>query len=124
MTNYWKLEKDITIVKGKTWQAKFRWLSASCKGKTKVPVDLTAYEAANFVIREHVEDSAVLLTLTVGAGITLGGADGTITIDMTATQASSLTVGDNVYELELIDGATVIGFATGKAVVYEEVARA
>jgi hypothetical protein len=42
---------------------------------------------------------------------------------MTATQASNLTAGDNVYEIELNLGYTYIAFATGKAKVYEEIAR-
>jgi hypothetical protein len=74
------------------------------------------------VIRECAKDSASLLTLTAGSGITLG-ADGTIEIEMTATQAANLTAGDNVYEIELSQGYLVIAFATGKAKVYEEIAR-
>jgi len=121
MTNYWRLERDIDIVQGKTWTAKFRYLTKSCKGKSNVPVDLSGF-GANMVIRECAKDSASLLTLTAGDGITLG-ADGTIEIEMTATQAANLTAGDNVYEIELVNGSDVIAFATGKAKVYEEIAR-
>lgn len=121
MTNYWRLERDIEIVQGKTWTAKFRYLTKSCNGKSNVPVDLSSH-GATMVIRECAEDSASLLTLTVGSGITLGS-DGTIEIVMTATQASNLTAGDNVYEIELSLGYTYIAFATGKAKVYEEIAR-
>jgi hypothetical protein len=121
MTNYWRLERDIDIVQGKTWTAKFRYLTKSCKGKSNVPVNLSGY-GASMVIRECVNDSATLLTLTSGSGITLGS-DGTIEITMTATQASNLTAGDNVYEIELSLGYTYIAFATGKAKVYEEIAR-
>lgn len=122
MTNYWRLEKDIEIVQGKTWTAKFRYLTKSCNGKTNVPFDLTGY-GANMVIRECAKDSATLLTLTSGNGITLGGTDGTIEIEITATQASNLTAGDNVYEIELYHGYTYIAFATGNAKVYQEIAR-
>ena len=121
MTNYWRLERDIEIVQGKTWVAKFRYLTKSCKGKSNVPVNLSGY-GATMVIRECAKDSASLLTLTAGSGITLG-ADGTIEITMTATQASNLTAGDNVYEIELSQGYTYIAFATGQAKVYEEIAR-
>jgi hypothetical protein len=121
MTNYWRLERDIEIVQGKTWTAKFRYLTKSCKGKSNVPVNLSGY-GASMVIRECAKDSASLLTLTAGSGITLG-ADGTIEIVMTATQASNLTAGDNVYEIELNNGPVAIAFATGKAKVYEEIAR-
>jgi hypothetical protein len=122
MTNYWRLERDIEIVQGKTWTAKFRYLTKSCKGKSTVPVNLSGY-GANMVIRECAKDSAALLTLTSGGGITLGGTAGTIEIEITATQASNLTAGDNVYEIELYQGYTYIAFATGKAKVYQEIAR-
>ena len=75
------------------------------------------------VIRECANDSAALLTLTSGSGITLGGTAGTIELEITATQASNLTAGDNVYEIELYQGYTYIAFATGKAKVYQEIAR-
>lgn len=122
MTNYWRLEKDIEIVQGKTWTAKFRYLTKSCNGKSNVPVNLTGY-GANMVIRECAGDSATLLTLTSGNGITLGGVLGTIEITITATQASNLTAGDNVYEIELYQGYTYIAFAKGNAKVYQEIAR-
>jgi hypothetical protein len=122
MTNYWRLERDIDIVQGKTWTAKFRYLTKSCKGKSNVPVDLSSY-GATMVIRECAKDSASLLTLTSGSGITLGGSAGTIEIEITATQAANLTAGDNVYEIEIYQGYTYIAFATGKAKVYQEIAR-
>ena len=121
MTNYWRLERDIEIVQGKTWTAKFRYLTKSCKGKSNVPVNLSGY-GANMVIRECAKDSATLLTLTEASGIALGS-DGTIEIEITAAQAANLTVGDNVYEIELTNGPTVIAFATGTAKVYQEIAR-
>lgn len=122
MTNYWRIERDIEIVQGKTWTAKFRYLTKSCNGKTNVPFDLSGY-GANMVIRECANDSAALLTLTSGSGITLVGTAGTIEIEITATQAANLTAGDNVYEIELYQGYTYIAFATGKAKVYQEIAR-
>jgi hypothetical protein len=120
MTNYWRIERDIEIVQGKTWTAKFRWSVKSCKGKTSIPIDLSAY-TAKFVIRETAENSASLLEISDGNGITLG-ADGTIEVTITATQAANLTVGENVWELELQTGTTVIAFGHGVANVYQEVA--
>lgn len=122
MTNYWRIERDIDIVQGKTWTAKFRYLTKSCNGKTNVPFDLTSY-GATMVIRECANDSTALLTLTSGNGITLGGTAGTIDITITATQAANLTAGENVYEIELYQGYTYTGFATGKANVYQEIVR-
>jgi hypothetical protein len=120
MTNYWRLERDIEIVQGKTWTARFRYLIKSSNGKSNVPVNLSGY-GATMVIKELADDNVSLLTLTSGSGITLGS-DGTIEITITATQAAGLTAGTNVYEIELSQGYTFIAFATGKAKVYAAVA--
>jgi hypothetical protein len=121
MTNYWRLERDIEIVQGKTWTAKFRYLTKSCKGKSNVPINLSGY-GVNMVFKECTKDSASLLVLTKNNGIFLGS-DGTIEILITPAQTYSLTAGENVYEIELTQGADFIAFATGKAKVYEEIAR-
>ena len=123
MTNIWKLQRDIEIVQGKTWEAKFRYLSLCSAGRKPVAVNLDTY-TARMVVRECAEDSALLLDLTTeNGGITLGGATGTIDIDATPTQTSNLTAGDGVYEIELYVGSDVIGFATGNVKVYQEIVR-
>jgi len=123
MTNYWRLVRDIEIVQGKTWQAKFRYLSKCSSGRKPAPINLTGY-TAKMVIREKATDSASMLELTTGSGITLGGTAGTIQADITATQAgTNLTAGTGVYEIELYNGATTIGFATGNATIYQEIVR-
>lgn len=123
MTNIWRLQKDIEVVQGKTWEAKFRYLTRCSSGRKPSPMDLSSY-TARMVVRECAEDSALLLNLTTeNGGITLGGATGTIDIDATPTQTSNLTAGDGVYEIELYTGSDVIGFATGKVKVYQEIIR-
>jgi hypothetical protein len=123
MTNIWKVQRDIEIVQGKTWEAKFRYLSRCSSGRKPVAVNLTGY-TARMVVRECAEDSALLLDLTTeNSGITLGGPNGTIEIEATPTQTSNLTAGDGVYEIELYVGSDVIGFATGKTKVYQEIVR-
>ena len=123
MTNEWRLERDIVVVRGKTWTASFRYLSRCSAGRKPSPIDLSAYTAA-MTIRDNVEDSATQITLTTsGGGITLG-ADGTIEILMTATQTrDNLTVGTGVYEITLTTGTTIIAFAHGNATIYEGVIR-
>lgn len=122
MTNIWRLQKDIEIVQGKTWEAKFRYLSRCSSGRKPSPMDLSSY-TARMVVRECAEDSASLLDLTTeNGGITLS-ASGLIEIEATPTQTSNLTAGDGVYEIELYTGSDVIGFATGKVKVYQEIVR-
>ena len=122
MTNIWRLQKDIEIVQGKTWEAKFRYLTRCSSGRKPSPMDLSSY-TARMVVRECAEDSASLLDLTTENGGIALSASGLIEIEATPTQTSNLTVGDGVYEIELYTGSDVIGFATGKVKVYQEIVR-
>jgi hypothetical protein len=122
MTNYWRLQKDIEVVQGKTWEAKFRYLTRCSSGRKPSAIDLSSY-TARMVVRECAEDSASLLDLTTENGGIALSASGLIEIEATPTQTSNLTVGDGVYEIELYTGSNVIGFATGKVKVYQEIVR-
>jgi hypothetical protein len=122
MTNIWRLQRDIEIVQGKTWEAKFRYLSRCSSGRKPAPIDLSGY-TARMVVRECAEDSASLLDLTTSnGGITLS-ALGVIELEATPTQTSNLTAGEGVYEIELYTGSNVIGFASGLVKVYQEIIR-
>jgi hypothetical protein len=75
------------------------WYTSSAKSAT---IDLSTYTAA-MDIRRKQSDSAALIALTSGSGITLGGSAGTIVISLTDTQTSAVTPGPGVWDLELID---------------------
>lgn len=122
MTNIWRLERDIEVVQGKTWEAKFRYLTRCSSGRKPSAIDLSSY-TARMVVRECAEDSASLLDLTTENGGIALSASGLIEIEATPTQTSNLTAGDGVYEIELYTGSNVIGFATGKVKVYQEIVR-
>jgi hypothetical protein len=122
MTNIWRLQKDIEVVQGKTWEAKFRYLTRCSSGRKPSAIDLSSY-TARMVVRECAEDSASLLDLTTENGGIALSASGLIEIEATPTQTSNLTAGDGVYEIELYTGSDVIGFATGKVKVYQEIVR-
>lgn len=66
-----------------------------------VPVDVTGW-TATFTIRSS---TATLLTATVGAGITLGGAAGTIAVAFTSTQMAAVTAGSYSWTLTLVPSA-------------------
>ena len=90
MTNIWRLQKDIEVVQGKTWEANFRYLTRCSSGRKPSPVDLSGY-TARMVVRECAEDSVSLLDLTTeNGGIALSAA-GLIEIEATPTQTSNLT---------------------------------
>jgi hypothetical protein len=67
--------------------------------------DLTTF-TAKLQIRVSYAASAALLTLTNGAGITLG--NGTFQINMTNAQTAALPVGLWVYDLKITSASNVV----------------
>ena len=87
------------------------------------PVDLTGY-TARMHIRATLESTTALVTLTTeNAGITLGGAAGTIIPLILATATDDLTFDTAVYDLELISGTTVTRLLSGNVTLSKEVTR-
>lgn len=88
------------------------------------PVDLTSF-TARMMIRGSIDDTDPLVTLTTeNGGITLGSADGTITLLITATATAALTFDTAVYDLELVDGSGVVTrLLSGNVTLSKEVTR-
>lgn len=130
--------QDLIIRQGETWS--FVWTKTSGGSA----VDLTGY-TARMTIRDRIK-GAQQAYLSSGAdadggSITLGGAQGTVTLAMTATQsaalagelsvASSVLLAEHperdepevryIYDLELVNGATVTRELEGRVIVYREV---
>jgi hypothetical protein len=85
-------------------------------------VNLTGY-TARMQVREKHTSTATILDLDTDAGITLGGALGTITITASATATAAIVAKEYVYDLELINGSTVTRILEGKFTVTPEVTR-
>jgi hypothetical protein len=103
---------------GATFSRQITWLDSN-----GAPLDLTGY-TARMQVRATVDASSALFNLTSGAGdITLGGAAGTITIAISATATAAVAAGCYVYDLELVDGATVYRLLQGEFEVDAEVTR-
>lgn len=85
---------DITLYKGGAWTRTFTWERP--KG---TPVNLTGAEA-NLQIRENVDDTTALVSLSESSGITLGGAAGTIIVTLTSTQ-TNLDIENGVYDMRV-----------------------
>ena len=108
---------DFMIEQGATFNLLLTWEINA------VPVNLTGY-TARLQARVDIEDTETILSLTTGAGITLGGAAGTISLDQSAAQTAVLPNGEYVYDLELIDGdGKVSKLLYGDVDVYGEVTR-
>ena len=61
------------------------------------PVDLSTY-SAEMQVRANASSSTTIVSLTNGAGITLG-ADGTIALALSATATAAITAGTYEYDL-------------------------
>lgn len=87
------------------------------------PVNLTGY-GARMQVRETADATAVLMSLTAGTGITLGGTAGSVFLEATATTTAALPHGQFVYDLELVSGAGyVTRLVEGNFTVSAEITR-
>ena len=73
-----------------------------------VAVNLTGY-TARMQVRSTLESATSVVELTTANGrIALGGAAGTITLTISATDTAALTAGRGVYDLELVSGSGIV----------------
>jgi hypothetical protein len=110
---------DLEIKQGATLS-----LTATWKDSSGTAVNLTGY-TARLQVRATYDSSSTILSLTSAAGITLGGAAGTIAITASATTTAALTAPwSGVYDLELVSGGgEVTRLLEGTATVSPEVSR-
>lgn len=109
---------NIIADQGATFQRTITW-----KDSTGALVNLTAY-TARMQVRSIVSSSTVALDLTTENGrITLGGAAGTITLNVPASAMDDVAGGSYAYDLELVSGATVTRLLMGSFTVRSEVTR-
>jgi len=78
------------------------------KDESGDPVDLNGY-VARMQLRRRIDDEEPVLELTTGNGrLTLGGADGTVEINVNASDTEGLDATEGVYDLELVSGAGIV----------------
>lgn len=85
-------------------------------------LNLTGYTAA-MQVREAAGAATALISLTNGAGITLGGTAGTIGIVVAATASAAVAPGSYSYDLELNSGGTITRLLEGSFIVTGNVTR-
>lgn len=87
-----------------------------------VPWTITGW-TARMQVRPFTSSSTVLLSLTQGAGITLG-AGGTVTINISGATLSGIPAGTHAYDLELVDlSSQPFAVLEGKFLVKAETTR-
>jgi hypothetical protein len=108
-----KVEQGVTFSQNMTWK-----------------IDSNVVNLSGYTARMNVRTSRsgrvpaniLILALTSGDGITLGGAAGTIRIDLSATQTSNISAGTYAYDLELESaGEEVTRLLSGTFTVSPEV---
>lgn len=88
----------LEIDQGATFRRRFVWKT----GTPPVPVDLTGC-TARMQIRPDITSDEVLVELTTeNGGITLGDADGTIDLYISAEDTAKVEAAIGVYDLELV----------------------
>jgi len=110
---------DMTIYQGASFDTTLTWKV----GDPATPVNLTGY-TARLQVRSSTDAATTALELTTAnGGIVLGGAAGTIALAVSATATAALSPGYYVYDLELVNGATVTRLVEGRVTVSAEVTR-
>lgn len=88
---------DLIVEAGATYTRVFTWST----GTPATPVNLTGYTAHAQLRDSH---GVLLVDLTVGAGLTLGGSAGTITLTMTPAQTLLIPQLGGSWDLKLTAG--------------------
>lgn len=100
---------DLEVEQGATYTLSVTW-----KDSAGVVRNLATVWTARLKVRPAVGSATTLLSLTNGVGITLAATAPNITIVMTATETTSSVTQSGVYDLELVNGATVYRVLQGK----------
>jgi len=110
---------DIYIEQGATYNQPLVW-----KDSSGTAVNVTCY-TARMQIRKTVDATTIIWTLTTENGrITVGGANGLITLLVSAADTAALTTFCGVYDLEVISPAGVVTrLLEGQVEVSKEVTR-
>jgi hypothetical protein len=109
---------DIVADQGATYSQVFTW-----KDSAGDPVSLVGWTGRMQVRDLTPTDTLVLELTTSNDRMTLGGAAGTITLSVAASDMADVDSGRYVYDLELVNGSTVERLVMGNFTVRGEVTR-
>lgn len=88
----------------------------------RLPFDFTGY-TARMQIRSSIESTTVIKEITDGAGITLGGVNGTVDLVISAVDATAFAFSSAVYDLEIAKAGVVKRLFYGTFTLSKEVTR-
>ena len=108
---------NFTIEQGTSFRKPFVY-----KDSLGIPIDLSGF-TARMQMRPSKSSSLVLLDLTTeNGGIVIEGPKGAVTMVFTEAMTSALSR-SGVYDLELVNGSTVMRFVEGEITLSKEVTR-
>lgn len=107
------VEYPLTIEQGSTFQKQLRW---KVDGQV---MNLTGY-TAKMQARKNYGGAVGFELSTANSRILLGGAGGTVSLEMAPDETAALPVGNFVYDLELTTGGVVRKLIRGTVVVVPE----
>lgn len=109
---------NLTFPQGATWSFSLAW-----NDDDGDPINLTGYSAA-MQVRQTYKSTTPVVSVSSGSGITLGGALGTVAVQVSATTTDDIKAGRYVYDLELTSaGGEVTRLIEGTLTVTPEVTR-
>lgn len=106
---------NLTIEQGATFKRTFFW-----RDENGNLINLSGY-SARMKIKQDPTQTTSIISLTDGAGITLGGAAGTIEVLIPDADTTGLVAGFYYYDLEVDSGAEVTRLLQGKVTVSPEI---
>lgn len=109
---------NITAEQGATFSRVLTW-----RDSANALINLTGYTARMQVRTDYASSTAELSLTTENGKITLGGALGTITLLVSASDMAVMPARSFVYDLEMVNGATVTRLVEGSFAVKAEVTR-
>ena len=110
---------NLTVEQGATFSRVITWRDAN-----EAAINLTGYTARMQARRSIGAGSTFINLTTENGGITLGGAAGTITLTISATDTAALTEQSGHYDLEVVSaGGVVTRLLQGEITVSKEVTR-
>jgi len=110
---------NFTIEQGATFKRIMTW-----KDSNGNPISLVGYKG-RMQIRQAKDSSNVIMTLDTedNGGMALGGVEGTITIEISASRTAGLDFRTAVYDLELEKDGEVVRLLEGTVTLSKEVTR-
>lgn len=111
-------KQNITIQQGADYGLQIQYLDP-----TGNAVNLTSYTARMDIRTTYTAPTAVIRLTTENGRIMIGAANGYINLALTGAETANIPASNCVYDLELVNGSSVIRLLEGKVTITPEVTK-